>query len=130
MTDMTICVHRIVAACVLGAASTLAGPARADDVARGRDSFLTHCADCHSTRPGRNGKGPSLAGIVGRRAGTVPGFEYTDANRRSTITWTAEVLQQYLADPRGYLPGTKMKFKGLTDAGERTALVAFLGTLQ
>lgn len=115
------------------AAVALVAPVRAhaaDAVTAGRDSFLTHCSDCHSTRAGKNGKGPSLAGIVGRRAGSVPGFEYTDANRNSTITWTPDVLQQYLANPRGYLPGTKMKFKGVSDANERTALVAFLGTLK
>jgi cytochrome c len=122
---------RIVATGV--ALAALAGAPRAhaaDEVARGRDSFLTHCSDCHSTRAGKNGKGPSLAGIVGRRAGTVPGYEYSDANRGSAITWTPEVLQKYLENPRGYLPGTKMKFKGVGDAGERAALVAFLGTLK
>lgn len=84
------------------------------------------CRTCHVTDPGVNRIGPSLAGIVGRAAGTVPAFAYTPANSGSGITWTKEKLFQYLENPQRVVPGTKMIFPGIPDAQRRADLIAYL----
>ena|SRR5260221_5596838 len=78
------------------------------------------------SKQGKNKVGPSLNGIVGRKAGTVPGFSYTSANKNSGVTWDEATLDTYITDPRKFIPGTKMTFAGLKDADDRKALIAFL----
>ncbi len=63
---------------------------------------------------------------MGRKAGTVPGFSYTSANKNSGVTWDEATLDTYITDPRKFIPGTKMTFAGLKDADDRKALIAFL----
>lgn len=93
----------------------------------GGDVFDTNCADCHSLKSGRNKKGPSLAGVVGRGAGKVAGFaNYSTALLGSQITWTPNQLDAYLANPKHVIPGGKMKFDGLSSAKERADLLLFL----
>ena len=70
--------------------------------------------------------GPVLNGVVGRKAGTYPGFEYSDANKNSGIVWTPEELDKYLTSPQTVVPHTKMIFPGLTDAQKRKDVIAFL----
>ncbi|HZS81427.1 MAG TPA: cytochrome c family protein [Stellaceae bacterium] len=108
--------------------ATISGPghARADNL--GEQVFKRNCALCHSTEPAKNKIGPTLAGILGRKAGTVPNFVYSESNRTSGITWNAESLDQYLIDPRKFLPGTKMVFTGLRSADDRRALIEYLAT--
>lgn len=93
--------------------------------AAGRTVFA-QCRTCHVTDPGVNRIGPSLAGIIGRAAGTVPGFAYSPANSGSGITWTKEKLFQYLENPQRVVPGTKMIFPGIPDAQRRADLIAYL----
>jgi cytochrome c len=100
--------------------------ALAQNVSNGADSFDANCGDCHSVKAGKNKKGPSLAGLVGRHAGTVPGQDYSPANKSSNLVWTPDVLTRYLANPQAVIPGTTMKFKGLKDPKEIADLVAFL----
>src|SRR5438034_8433247 len=69
--------------------------------------FRTTCGICHTIQSGQNRLGPSLAGIVGRKAGTVPGFNYSDANKNSNVVWDEAQLDQYLTDPKQLMPGTK-----------------------
>lgn len=95
------------------------------DPAAGKMVFA-QCRTCHVTDPGVNRTGPSLAGIVGREAGSVPGFNYTDANKNSGITWTEPKLFQYLENPQRVIPKTKMIFAGLPDAQKRADLIAYL----
>ena len=95
------------------------------NAAAGRTVFA-QCRTCHVTDPGVNRIGPSLAGIVGRAAGTIPGFAYTPANSGSGITWTKEKLFQYLENPQRVVPGTKMIFPGIPDAQRRADLIAYL----
>jgi cytochrome c len=119
-----------VVACVLG--WTLAmPPVHAADAAAGSDVFKAECAECHSPRAGRNKKGPSLFGIVGRRAATLPDYAYSDALRgHGDWVWTPERLRSYLSQPaRQTNPGTKMKYDGLTDAAELDDLIVYLGTV-
>ena len=102
------------------------GAARADgDAARGAKRF-EECAACHSVEPGVNGVGPSLAGVVGRKAGTVAGYHYSEANEKSGITWDEAELKKYLKDPKGVVPGTKMVFPGLQSDQDIDNVIAFL----
>lgn len=103
-----------------------AGPAAAEaDAARGEQLFK-RCAACHSLEPGTAKIGPSLAGIFGRSAGTVEGFRYSEAMKAADVVWSAETLDSYLADPKGFIPGNRMPFPGLKNAGERAALIEYL----
>ncbi len=101
-----------------------ASPARADDP--GEAVFKKSCAVCHTVEAGKNKIGPSLAGVVGRKAGSVAGYTYTDANKNSGDTWDEATLDTYLQDPRKFVPGTKMIFAGLKNADDRKALIAYL----
>lgn len=92
--------------------------------------FKRYCAACHDTRPGKVKIGPSLAGIVGRRAGSEPGFNYSAAMRKSGVTWSMRMLDRYLTAPQTVIPGTKMSFIGVKDPEARHALVEYLATLK
>jgi cytochrome c len=98
--------------------------ARAQDA--GETIFKRYCAVCHSVEPGTNKIGPSLAGIVGRQAGTAPNYTYTAANKNSGITWTEDNLDKYLTDPKAMVPGTKMLFAGIKNPDDRKAVIAYL----
>lgn len=95
------------------------------DVAHGEQVFA-QCQTCHVLEEGVNRVGPSLAGIVGRAAGTVEGYNYTPANANSGITWTPEKMFQYLENPARVVPGTKMAFAGLPDGQDRADVIAYL----
>ena len=101
----------------------MAGPA--GDPAAGQDLFLDRCVSCHIPEGG--GQGPSLKGVYGRRAGSVPGFGYSAAVRDSGVVWTAPELDRFLAGPSKALPGTAMPVS-VPDARERGDLIAFLGS--
>lgn len=96
----------------------------------GRQVFRQQCAICHSDKPGVNKIGPSLLGVVGRKTGSVPGYNYSVANKNSNITWTPEVLDKYLNAPQSVIPGTKMPYGGLHNATKRQNLIGFLETLK
>ena len=82
------------------------------DAAAGRQVFKK-CQACHSIEPGKNMLGPSLAGIIGRKAGTEPGYTYSPAMKQANIVWDAKSLDAYLTDPQKVVPGNKMPFPGL-----------------
>jgi cytochrome c len=104
----------------------MAGAARADgDAARGEKRF-EECATCHTTDPGVNNVGPSLSGVLGRKAGEIADFRYSPALKRSGITWTAQTLDNFIADPQQAVPGNRMPFAGMPDAADRADLVAYL----
>ncbi len=103
-------------------------PARAQDAAAGGMAFL-QCADCHS--PGdSNGVGPGLKGVVGRAAGKQPGFAYSAALAKSTLTWDAATLDKFLAAPQKLVPGTTMTYPGDDDPKDRADLIAYLQSLK
>ncbi len=102
------------------------GIAAAQAGERGEAVFKRNCSICHSLDPGKNRVGPSLAGVVGRPAGSAFGFHYSSANAGSGIIWTEDKLDDYLADPQRMVPGTLMVFPGLKNPDDRQALIKFL----
>jgi cytochrome c2 len=103
--------------------------ASATTAAAAEPGAFAQCKACHSVERGKNGIGPSLAGIYGDRAATVPGFEFSDPMKNSGLTWNQSTLDRYLTDPRGVVPGTKMAFGGVKDAAQRQAIINYLKTL-
>ena len=99
------------------------------DPENGKDVFKV-CRACHQVGPdAKNGIGPSLYGIVGRKAGTIPGFNYSDANREAGVkelVWTEDTLFKYLENPTAFMPGTKMVFAGIKGEADRHDLIAYL----
>ncbi len=87
---------------------------------------FAQCRSCHVTDPGVNKTGPSLAGIVGRKAGSIADFNYSPANKGSGIDWTEEHLYAYLENPQRVVPKTKMIFPGLREAQKRADVIAYL----
>jgi len=109
-------------AALLASATVLA---RADDPERGKALYAARCGACHAVDTNRTG--PMHAGLIGRRAGSLPGFAYSPALAQSRIIWTAETLDQWLRDPEALIPGQRMYFR-VSDAGERQAIIDYLGT--
>jgi cytochrome c len=108
---------------------TLANPAGAEDVAAGEHVFLK-CKACHQIGEGaKNSVGPVLNGVVGRKAGTYPGYNYSEANKNSGLTWDEATLREYLKNPRAKVPDTKMTFPGLTSEKELDDVIAYLKTV-
>jgi cytochrome c len=111
------------------AGSALAGSisaASAEDAALGEKVFLK-CKACHQIGEGaKDAVGPVLNGVVGRKAGTYPDYNYSDANKNSGITWDVATLKEYLKNPRAKVPGTKMIFPGLTKDDDIDNVIAYL----
>lgn len=97
------------------------------DADRGKELFEENCAVCHTMTPGYNKEGPSLAGIYGKHAGTVPLFTHYLGLKGVDVVWTDETLDAWLTDPRAFLGGrdTRMTFK-LTDPTARADVIAYL----
>lgn len=108
------------------AALALGAQAGAAAAADGSDVFNTNCAVCHSTDPGTNKLGPSLAGVVGRKSASLSDYSYSPAMMKLGVTWDRATLDKYLTDPQAMVPGTKMLFPGLKDADDRKALIDYL----
>ena len=85
------------------------------------------CTSCHSLKPGEPSRaGPNLAGVVGRKAGAVPGFAYSPAMSASGVVWDHETLDRFLANPSAAMPGTRMSFAGVPDPAKRAAIIEYL----
>jgi cytochrome c len=102
--------------------------ASAQDSAAGKKAFA-QCAACHSV-DGTNGVGPSLQGVIGRKAGSFAGFRYSRAMKAAATTWDAVSLEAFIADPQKAVPGNVMPFAGVPDARERADIAAYLATLK
>jgi cytochrome c len=103
-------------------------PGYAQDTEHGKTVFKA-CSACHATDL-TNRLGPGLEGIVGRKAGTAPGFRYSNAIKNSGIVWDDKWLNAYLESPQKAVPGNKMPYAGLKDATDRADLIAYLVTLK
>jgi len=113
---------------VLVLAGATANPGYAQNADHGKAIFKS-CAACHATDHASR-IGPGLEGIIGRQAGTVPGFSYSDAMKKSGIGWDAKILDAYLESPQKVVPGNRMPYAGLKDPTDRADLVAYLATLK
>lgn len=97
----------------------------------GQEAFNNHCRTCHVSKPGENRLGPSLAGVVGRKAGTSQNYAYSDAMKNSGLTWDEASLDKFIADPDALVQSNKMKpFNGVSDAAERAKIISFLKKAQ
>ena len=110
-----------------GAVAALVLPAAAADVEHGRRLFVA-CAACHSDRP--DALGPSLKGVLGRKAGGREDFRYSNPMKRAGLTWDETNLREYLADPQAKVKGNRMPFSGLADPKDIDDVVAYLATLK
>ncbi|MDJ1157051.1 cytochrome c family protein [Chelatococcus sp. SYSU_G07232] len=96
------------------------------DAAAGEKVFLK-CRACHQVgETAKNAVGPKLNGLFGRKAGTIEGFSYSDANKNSGITWDEATFREYIKDPKAKIPGTKMVFVGLKVDREIDDVIAYL----
>jgi cytochrome c len=100
------------------------------DPAAGKAVFTSQCGVCHSVVPDKNGVGPSLFGLVGRKSGSVLGFHYSAANHAANIVWDEQTLDPYLKSPMTTIPGTTMGYAGVKDDQKRADLIAYLATLK
>ena len=115
----------VLVAAVLCLATARTADADDCDEAAGEKAFVK-CAACHSLEQGVHLAGPSLQGIIGRKAGTDSGFQPSFALEQSDVVWSAETLDAFLKSPMTYVPGIVMPFPGLRDDAERKALVCWL----
>jgi len=98
----------------------------AQDLEAGATSFKK-CAPCHEVGPtAKNKVGPVLNGLDGRHSGSIPGFNYSDANKNSGITWDEAAFLDYIKDPKAKIPNTKMVFAGIKNENEAKSLWAYL----
>jgi len=101
--------------------------AQAGEASRGQRVFNTQCRACHTLeKDGASTAGPNLHGVFGRKAGTGGGYDSSDAMKKSGIVWDEATLAEYSRDPKGKVPGTKMLFNGVKNAGQLADLVAYL----
>jgi cytochrome c len=115
------------AAALLGGLATAAGAQGAGDPVAGRVAYEARCGGCHSVEADRIG--PRHAGLIGRRAGSVPGYDYSPALARSRLVWDARNLERWLQNPEALIPGQQMGYR-LDDPAIRADIIAFLGTLR
>lgn len=119
------------ALCVGVLVVTLVGTsmAAAGDAVVGAGVFANRCKECHEAPPNSRKAGPSLVGVVGRLAGSLAGFDYSDAMRSAGFTWSEEQLRAYLLNPKAVVPKNRMLFNGLKREGEVEDLVAYLKSI-
>jgi cytochrome c2 len=101
-------------------------PAQAAGDAKNGEQIFNQCKPCHSLEADKNGIGPTLHGLLGRKAGTVPGYSYSPAMQSSGIVWNEDSLANFLADPSAVVPGTKMVYAGIKNEVQRDDLIAYL----
>ena len=121
--------RKIFLALALLAGTTLAANAAGDPKAGAQ--VFKKCAQCHvAEKDGGNGLGPNLFGVVGRKAASLPDFQYSGALKASGITWNDAILMKWVAKPGATVPGTKMLFAGLSSKTQQANVVAYLDTLK
>jgi len=122
-------VRALLAALILASACVFHGQARAaGEAAAGKTVFANQCSSCHTVEVGKNGFGPSLAAVIGRKAGTLPGFTYSPAMAQAGLVWNDKNLDEFLAASTQKVPGTSMPVS-LPNATDRANVIAYLETL-
>lgn len=128
--DMVINDH---AAAMMEKSGVVVSKGAGSDVVPGQAAFSKNCAACHSVTAGGTGIGPSLAAVVGRKAGTLPGFEYSPAMSKSKVIWTPDNISKHIEKPQDFIPGNRMGNlfpRGVQDAKQRADIVAYLETVK
>jgi cytochrome c len=116
----------ILSTVIVLASSAIVPAALAQDAAAGKSSF-NKCLACHAIgEDAKNKVGPELNGLDGRKAGTVPDYNYSEANKNSGITWNEANFKEYIKDPKAKVPGTKMFFAGIKNEKEVNDLWAYI----
>jgi cytochrome c len=105
--------------------SAMSRAQEAGDPGHGKQVFAK-CQACHSLEAGVNKVGPSLNGVIGKQAASNDAFKYSDAMKSAQVSWTPETLDQYLANPKKMVPGTKMMFPGLPKEKDRADVIAYI----
>jgi len=122
-------VRALLAALILASACVFHGQARAaGDAVAGKTAFETQCSSCHTTAVGKNGFGPSLAQVIGRKAGGLAGFGYSPAMAQAQLTWDEKTLDHFLTSSSAAVPGTSMSVM-VGNAADRANIIAYLDTL-
>lgn len=119
-------------------ALAIALPAFADEpkifqdikVKAGQDLFNAECRRCHSVEADRTSYGPLLEGVVGRKAGSVADYPYSEALKNASFVWTAPALKAWIEDNQGFVPGTKMRHVGITDPVVQDFILAYLQAIK
>lgn len=120
---------KTIAAMVILGLPGAAGSAHAQNAEAGARLFATKCQACHQVDSAKgSGMGPNLAGVIGRKSGALPGYNYSPAMKGAGLIWDDARLDTYLAAPQRVIQGSRMAFPGLADAQQRTDLIAFLAT--
>jgi cytochrome c len=101
----------------------------AGNAANGATVFQSQCAMCHGSTPGAAGIGPSLAGIYDKPAASTAGYRFSSALTSAHLTWDDATLDKFIASPQAVVPGTKMPYAGLPNAGQRADVIAYLASL-
>jgi cytochrome c len=114
---------------LLASPAAAAGSEGAGGTGPGAADFASRCGGCHSTQPGKNGVGPSLAGIYGSASGTVAGYQFSPALKNANLVWDDPTLNKFLRNPSGLVHGTKM-FVSVPDDAARQRIVTYLQTLK
>ena len=119
------------AGCLLAGSAGAMSPAGEEAMnTAGHVMFDHRCRSCHADDPAKQSYGPSLIGIVGRKAGTVEGFAYSEAMKSSGIVWDEDQLRKWIADNTSILPGTRMKHINISDKNEQDFLLSYLKSLK
>ena len=115
----------VVSGCAVLVATAFTSHVRGADVERGKAVF-EQCAACHSLDGTGDYDGPTLKGVIGRKAGSLEDYRYSAAMKRSEVVWDAATVDKYVADPQAFIPGNRMAFAGISDKTQREDLIAFL----
>jgi cytochrome c len=121
----------ILASCLISLLMIADAQAAIDQQAleQGQSAFRKICSICHADRPGQTVIGPSLFGVFGRKAGSLAGFNYSEAMKSAGIVWDDDTLDKHLSDPRHFIPGNRMTYAGVKDPALRKDIILYLSTL-
>lgn len=120
----------VVLVATIALASAQAAPANKALAAKGQPIFAAQCGICHGIAAGATGIGPSLHGVVGRKAGSLAGYNYSSAMKATAYNWTPTHLKTYLAAPSSVIPNNKMPYAGLKNPAQLAAVIAYLESLK
>lgn len=128
--EIDIRMNRPLMICAAIAAASLYQPALAQEAAKRGEKVFEECRACHSVDGNNSDVGPTLRGVLGRKAAALDDFRYSPAMKRAEITWTRQTLDAFIADPQKAVPANRMPYSGLADAKSRADVIEYLQTLK